>query len=106
MIFFQNQAKKINPQFPVQTEISQPSGQRIMLETQQTSFAALCVYPLIGTYRSASMIDARSFFICRESIQRLDEWPNSVHEGLAFYFISAHHTNDRHKGSYTRGHFI
>ena len=37
------------------------SGQRIMLETQQTSFPALSVYPWVGISLSASETDDRFY---------------------------------------------
>ena len=40
----------------MQTEKSEPSGQRIMPETLLTSFPALSVYPRVGISRSASQI--------------------------------------------------
>ena len=45
----------------METEKSQPSGQRIMPETRQTSFPALSVHPWVGISRSASETDDRVY---------------------------------------------
>ena len=49
--------KKITHRSLMQTEKSQPSGQRIITETLQTSFLALSIYPRIGMSLSASKTD-------------------------------------------------
>ena len=45
----------------MQIEKSQPSGQRILPETRQTSFPALSVYHRVGISRSASKTDDRFY---------------------------------------------
>ena len=51
----------INHRSPLQTEKSQPSGQRIMTETRQTSFPVLSVYPRVGISLSAPETDHRFY---------------------------------------------
>ena len=50
----------------MQTEKSQPSGQRIMPETRLTSFPALSVNPLVGILRSASETDDK-FYLSKKA---------------------------------------
>ena len=49
--------KNISHRSSMQTEKSQPSGQRIMPETRQTAFPAIYVYPQIAISLSASETD-------------------------------------------------
>ena len=46
----------------MQTEKSQPSGQRLMLETWWTSMPALSIYPPVAISGSASETDVRLYF--------------------------------------------
>ena len=55
----------------MQSEKSQPSGQRIMPETRWTSFPALSVYPWVGIFQSALETDGS---ICMSEA----EFPYSV----------------------------
>ena len=48
----------------MQTEKSQPSGQRIMPEIQKTSFTALSFYPQFRISLSASQTDVRFYLFC------------------------------------------
>ena len=54
--------KIIKHRSPMQNEKSQPSGQRIIPETRQTSFPALSVDPRAGITPSASETDDRVYF--------------------------------------------
>ena len=60
--------KIIKHRSPMQNEKSQPSGQRIMPETRQTSFPALSVDPRAGISPSASETDDRVYFFWQQQL--------------------------------------
>ena len=72
----------------MQTRKSQPSGQRIMAETRQTSFPALSVYPRAGISRSISKTDDRLHFYQNASVSVAWRRLVDVCRGLTHHFVS------------------
>ena len=110
LIILMSQVRKIIKRWsPMQTEKSQPSGQRLMPEARSTALPALSVQPWIGTFHSASETNYRFYFSpdgcmvwIEKSVTRVTDrhheacrvMPNSDPEWQIF--LSTPYTHDRY----------